>query len=50
MGDDLIEAISVADDDLARRLEETVVEATDNGWQEGDPMDQPENPEPWSTT
>lgn len=29
-------------------MNEPKPEQTDNGWQEGDPEDQPENPEPWS--
>lgn len=29
---------------------EPLPEQTDNGWQEGDPLEQPENPEePWQT-
>lgn len=46
---DLIEAIHVSDDTLALKLESTAVRQTDNGWQEGDPLDQPDNAvEPWN--
>lgn len=41
-----VEVIQRADDDTARRLESRYVAQTDNGWQPGDPVDQPENPEP----
>ncbi len=37
------------DDEHILILEEMVVEQTDNGWQLGDPLDQPDNPEPWSS-
>ena len=47
--DELTEAILVADDLAARRLEETAVVPTDNGWQSRDPLNQPDNPEPWTT-
>lgn len=33
-------------DDDALRLEGELIEPTDNGWREGDPEDQPDNPEP----
>lgn len=38
-------AIIKAPDDQAIEMERDLVEATDNGWVEGDPLDQPENPE-----
>jgi hypothetical protein len=28
-------------------MSEPKPEQTENGWQEGDPLEQPENPEPW---
>lgn len=38
-------AIIDAPDDQAVDMERDLVEATDNGWVEGDPLDQPDNPE-----
>ena len=38
-------AIIDAPDDEAIDMERRLVEATDNGWVEGDPLDQPDNPE-----
>lgn len=40
------EVINRAGDGTARRLEARYVAQTDNGWQPGDPLDQPENPDP----
>jgi hypothetical protein len=34
-----------APDDEAVAMERDLLEATDNGWVEGDPLDQPDNPE-----
>lgn len=34
-----------APDDEAVAMERDLVEATDNGWVEGDPLEQPDNPE-----
>ncbi len=37
------------DDEEARNKEKEQLEQTDNGWQEGDPLSQPDNPEEtWS--
>lgn len=33
---------------IPKEKEAELLEQTDNGWQEGDPEDQPENPDPWS--
>lgn len=44
---ELLERIVAGDDDYARQLEGEAVRATDNGWQEGDPLDQPDNPPAW---
>lgn len=38
----LVEAIQAAGDDKARALEAKGMRQTENGWQEGDPLDQPE--------
>ncbi len=35
-----------ASDEEALHLEGEMIESTDNGWSEGDPQDQPDNPEP----
>jgi len=42
------EAAEVLDarEEEALRMEGEMIEPTDNGWKEGDPDDQPENPEP----
>ena len=34
-----------ADDAQAIELERAALEVSDNGWSEGDPLDQPDNPE-----
>lgn len=47
---ELLEQIATVDDDWACQLEGEAIHATDNGWQEGDPLDQPENPEPWGAS
>jgi hypothetical protein len=39
-------AVLDAPDDEALRLEEALIQPSDNGWSEGDPEDQPDNPEP----
>lgn len=37
-----------ADDEATRAIERGAIEPTDNGWRDGDPLDQPDNPEtPW---
>ncbi len=43
----VVKAIAANDDPAALRLEKAAVRQTHNGWQEGDPLDQPDNPEPW---
>lgn len=42
------EAVKVLDasDEEALRMEGELMAPTENGWSEGDPQDQPENPEP----
>ena len=40
-----IGAILDADDDEALELERSLIGPSDNGWHEGDPEDQPDNPE-----
>lgn len=35
------------EEEVIKEEEKQKMEQTDNGWQEGDPLDQPENPEPW---
>jgi hypothetical protein len=36
------------EEEVNREKEKELLIQTDNGWQEGDPVDQPENPEPWN--
>lgn len=38
-------AIVAAPDDEAMELERSLIEFSDNGWCEGDPLDQPDNME-----
>lgn len=41
--EDLVEKILNAEDEKEQlRLEKEAIEPTDNGWQEGDPEDQPD--------